>query len=244
MSAQVSSLPLPAAPPTAAPADSLAYLPCLPDESWLSLNNLLSSQPPSDWSSTPQSSQSPTTTGIRKRRNQVPPIRHAAPLGSDAVREEADRRKRENFLARNRRAATRCRQRKRQFVRDLETKYEEASARKEALETEFTDLQKEVLELKDELLRHSLCADPPIQNYLAGMVKSVKGADPSSPGLGPSCVSFGDETGGCTPPVGGCEGYERPAKRPRRDSVYSVSTDASWDSFINEGLFEQMLNFA
>ncbi|KAI9035150.1 bZIP transcription factor [Aspergillus affinis] len=86
---------------TASPVDSLSSLAYLTDESSSNLDNLLS-QPPA----------------------------HSDSLGPTTDRDEAERRERENSLARNRQAATKCRQRKRQFTKQLEDQYEEMSRKK------------------------------------------------------------------------------------------------------------------
>ncbi|KAH8427350.1 bZIP transcription factor [Aspergillus melleus] len=268
----LSSLSNPAPPTDSLPpiaalnSPSLSFLPYLTDESWLNINTLLSQPPTANNSSLPGTQganqaqkpvqsppPSPPASQIRKRRNHYS-IRHAAPPAPKEAREEADRRKRENFLARNRRAATKCRERKREFTKKLQDQYEEVARRKHALESEFAQLQGEVLELKNELLRHSQCADPAIQNHLAGMVKNVTVAQSpilARSGHAPSEASAfasssvpsvdedaGSSGGSSTLPVASYE-----ADRTRRDSVLSVSTDASLDSFIDEGLFEELLNY-
>ncbi|KAK1140090.1 hypothetical protein N8T08_010922 [Aspergillus melleus] len=265
----LSSLSNPAPPTDSLPpiaalnSPSLSFLPYLTDESWLNINNTLLSQPPTASPSSlpgtqgPNQAQkqvqtpppSPPASQIRKRRNNYS-IRHAAPPAPKEAREEADRRKRENFLARNRRAATKCRERKREFTKKLQEQYEDVTRRKHALESEFAQLQGEVLELKNELLRHSQCADPAIQNHLAGMVKNVTVAKSpilaqSGPALSEasasassSVPSVAEDGGSSILPVASCE-----TDRTRRDSVLSVSTGASLDSFIDEELFEELLNY-
>ncbi|KAH8431670.1 uncharacterized protein LDX57_009325 [Aspergillus melleus] len=250
-------------PPFAAlNSPSLSLLPYLTDESWLNINALLFQPPTANASSSPETQSpnqagtqkqnpppSPPTSQVRKRRNNYS-IRHAAPPAPREAREQADREKRENFLARNRRAATRCRERKREFTKKLQEQYEDVARRKHALESEFAQLQGEVLGLKNELLRHSQCAHPAIQNHLAGMVKNLtvakspilarSGPAPweASASASSSVPSIDEDAGSSTLPVASCE-----TDRTRRDSVLSVSTDASMDSVIDEGLFEELLNY-
>lgn len=269
LSSLSNSTPTNSLPPFAAlNSPSLSFLPYLTDESWLKINTLLSQPPTANTSSSPGTQSpnqagaqrqnpppSPPTSQVRKRQNNYS-IRHAAPPAPREAREEADREKRENFLARNRRAATKCRERKREFTKKLQEQYEDVARRKHTLESEFAQLQGEVLGLKNDLLRHSQCADPAIQNHLAGMVKNVTVAESpilarsgpapweaSASAAASSSVPSVDEDAGSsggssTLPVASCE-----TGGTRRDSVLSVSTDASLDGIIDEGLFEELLNY-
>ncbi|KAI9043842.1 bZIP transcription factor [Aspergillus affinis] len=245
-------------PPFAAlNSPSLSFLPYLTDESWLNINALLSQPPTANPSSLPgiqgpkqNPPPSPPASQIGNDETTTLATRHAAPLAPNKDREEADRRKRENFLARNRRAATKCRERKRQFTKKLQDQFKDVAQRKQSLESEFAKLQGEVLDLKNELLRHSQCADPAIQNHLAGMVKNVTVAKspilarsgPAPEEASSTALSVDEDgpgsSGSSTLPVASCE-----TDRTRRDSVLSVSTDASLDSFIDEGLFQELLNY-
>ncbi|KAH8430978.1 bZIP transcription factor [Aspergillus melleus] len=81
--------------------------------------------------------------------------------------------KREQFLARNRLAASKCRQKKRKHNKELESQYEAVAQRKKQLQTEADHLRSQVLQLKDELLRHSQCNDDSIKGHLAKMVNQV-----------------------------------------------------------------------
>ncbi|PLB53910.1 hypothetical protein P170DRAFT_431676 [Aspergillus steynii IBT 23096] len=92
-------------------------------------------------------------------------------LKSNANKEE--REKREKFLERNRMAASKCRQKKRQNTERLQSQFQVAAEKKARLEAEVAQLHGEVLCLKDELLRHSQCDDQAIKNYLQQMVSHV-----------------------------------------------------------------------
>ncbi|KAF3357869.1 hypothetical protein VDGD_08676 [Verticillium dahliae] len=68
-----------------------------------------------------------------------------------------DEEKRKNFLERNRVAALKCRQRKKQWLANLQTKVEMFSTENDALSTQITQLREEVVNLKTLLLAHKDC---------------------------------------------------------------------------------------
>lgn len=98
-----------------------------------------------------------------------------------------DRAKREKFLERNRLAASKCRQKKKEHTMMLETRYKEQSQKKEELVAEIARLRSEILGLKNEVLKHAQCGDEPIKLHLAQMVKKItyndssEGHDPTDP---------------------------------------------------------------
>lgn len=68
-----------------------------------------------------------------------------------------DEEKRKNFLERNRVAALKCRQRKKQWLANLQTKVEMFSTENDALTAQITQLREEVVNLKTLLLAHKDC---------------------------------------------------------------------------------------
>lgn len=68
-----------------------------------------------------------------------------------------DEEKRKNFLERNRVAALKCRQRKKQWLANLQTKVEMFSSENDALTAQITQLREEVVNLKTLLLAHKEC---------------------------------------------------------------------------------------
>lgn len=88
--------------------------------------------------------------------------------------------KREKFLERNRLAASKCRQKKKEHTQQLEARYKEQSDKKEQLMMEISRLRSEILGLKNEVLRHAQCGDEPIKLHLAQMVKKITYNDTSS----------------------------------------------------------------
>ncbi|OIW31484.1 hypothetical protein CONLIGDRAFT_667399 [Coniochaeta ligniaria NRRL 30616] len=68
-----------------------------------------------------------------------------------------DEEKRKNFLERNRVAALKCRQRKKQWLANLQNKVELFSSENDALTAQITQLREEVVNLKTLLLAHKDC---------------------------------------------------------------------------------------
>ncbi|KAI1439142.1 Aft1 HRA domain-containing protein [Xylaria sp. CBS 124048] len=68
-----------------------------------------------------------------------------------------DEEKRKNFLERNRVAALKCRQRKKQWLANLQNKVEMFSSENEALTAQISALREEVVNLKTLLLAHKDC---------------------------------------------------------------------------------------
>jgi hypothetical protein len=146
---------------------------------------------------------SPTAGGLPKRRR----LRgsHKRSIASTTISSGADsddlaphhpheqrheRVKREKFLERNRLAASKCRQKKKEHTMKLETRFKEASEKRELLNAEISQLRSEVLGLKNEVLRHAQCGDEPIKLHLAQMVKQIANKDRHDPTTVPSTVAF------------------------------------------------------
>ncbi|KAL1986494.1 hypothetical protein VTN96DRAFT_6253 [Rasamsonia emersonii] len=93
--------------------------------------------------------------------------------GESDDQKQEERAKREKFLERNRLAASKCRQKKKEHTMMLETRYKEQSDKKEELVAEIARLRSEILGLKNEVLKHAQCGDEPIKLHLAQMVKKI-----------------------------------------------------------------------
>ncbi|PYI08298.1 hypothetical protein BO78DRAFT_395702 [Aspergillus sclerotiicarbonarius CBS 121057] len=94
---------------------------------------------------------------------------------------ERERRKRERFLERNRVAANKCRKKKKEHAKQLESRCEKVSRENTLLESEVDHLRGEILNLKNELLRHSQCGDDGIKHHLAQMVKQLSHRTTTTP---------------------------------------------------------------
>jgi hypothetical protein len=74
---------------------------------------------------------------------------------------------RESHLEKNRIAAEKCRQRKRKHDAEITADALVLSAKNRALKVEETDLREQVLNLKNEVLRHARCGSQTIDKYIA-----------------------------------------------------------------------------
>lgn len=100
----------------------------------------------------------------RRRKNSM----HSGPISPSSPRGTGDAKsQRAKFLERNRIAASKCRQRKKEQTMDLESRFQEQSRKKDELMTKFSQLRLEVLELKNEVLKHAGCDDMSIRRHLA-----------------------------------------------------------------------------
>jgi ATF/CREB family transcription factor len=79
-------------------------------------------------------------------------------VGLDGTKTKmTDEEKRKNFLERNRVAALKCRQRKKQWLANLQTKVEMFSSENDSLTAQISSLREEVVNLKTLLLAHKDC---------------------------------------------------------------------------------------
>lgn len=83
--------------------------------------------------------------------------------------------KRRRFLERNRVAASKCRQKKKAWMQDLENEAREAQSLSKQLRACVNVLKEEVLQLKNELLKHNTCECVPIRQYLSNEAMRLAG---------------------------------------------------------------------
>ncbi|KAI9713525.1 MAG: hypothetical protein M1820_000907 [Bogoriella megaspora] len=81
--------------------------------------------------------------------------------------------KREKFLERNRMAASKCRQRKKEWTGRLETKARELANERSQLQAYMASLREEVLYLKGEMLKHDGCNCHKIREYFTDQVNTL-----------------------------------------------------------------------
>lgn len=142
------------------------------------------------------------TTGAIKRCRAREAKTAAASLSPDLDDDDdddcpqQDRAKRAKFLERNRLAASKCRQKKKEHTQLLEQRYKEQSDMKENLQREVQKLKAQVLSLKNELLCHAQCNDEAIKLHLTQMVKdiTVKDTDARPPVPGDPTANLPDHT--------------------------------------------------
>ena len=81
--------------------------------------------------------------------------------------------KRSKFLERNRVAASKCRQKKKEWTSNLEVRARDLQSSKNQLTLVVASLKEEILFLKGELLKHSSCGCTAIRDYLNREVASM-----------------------------------------------------------------------
>ncbi|KAH9875731.1 hypothetical protein IAQ61_003195 [Plenodomus lingam] len=88
-----------------------------------------------------------------------------------------DEEKRKNFLERNRVAALKCRQRKKQWLANLQSKVELFSTENDALSATVTQLREEIVNLKTLLLAHKECPVSQAQGLHGAAMNNFLGSD-------------------------------------------------------------------
>lgn len=89
---------------------------------------------------------------------------------------------RQSHLEKNRVAAHKCRQRKKEYINGLEARARDFSSKNKALKENVAMLREEVLSLKNEVLRHAGCGFWAVDEYLARCAGDLLGVD--APGMG------------------------------------------------------------
>lgn len=97
-------------------------------------------------------------SSVNDFKSQSPESQSPPPTGQGGSRRKlTDEEKRKSFLERNRVAALKCRQRKKQWLENLQAKVEYFSSENESLNTQVATLREQVLSLKTILLQHKDC---------------------------------------------------------------------------------------
>ena len=84
--------------------------------------------------------------------------------------------RRSKFLERNRVAASKCRQKKKEWTQNIENRSRELQKDNNNMRMMVDSLRQEVLFLKGEMLRHSGCDSPQIQDYLKSCANELSGS--------------------------------------------------------------------
>lgn len=94
-------------------------------------------------------------------------LREGSKMNNQAESQDSEgRAKREKFLERNRMAASKCRQKKKEWENNLETRARELTAEKAHLSAHVASLKAELLYLMGECLKHTGCNCTKIREYL------------------------------------------------------------------------------
>ncbi|KAK2754510.1 hypothetical protein FQN54_006911 [Arachnomyces sp. PD_36] len=105
----------------------------------------------------------------RRRRNQT----RKADLDDSTTEEERERR--EKFLERNRKAAAKCREKKKAWTAGLQQKYEYLEQEKKMKSQMITQLREELIELKDQIVGGPHCNCPGVADYIRAKADSITG---------------------------------------------------------------------
>ncbi|KAL4887362.1 hypothetical protein BJY04DRAFT_175741 [Aspergillus karnatakaensis] len=97
----------------------------------------------------------------------------------------------EKTRARNRLAASKCRQKRKEENTQLENKYNLEKQRHEELTREVAVLRSALVATKDQVLAHSECGHEPIQAYIQGMAKRITIKDEAVDFGGPPTHFYG-----------------------------------------------------
>ncbi|KAJ1996284.1 hypothetical protein GGI25_000347 [Coemansia spiralis] len=90
-----------------------------------------------------------------------------------------EQKRRRRFLERNRIAASKCRQKKKMWIQELERRAEDVTMQNRSLHIAVAQLKEEVLILKNQLLAHRNCGCSAIQQYLNAECTAQSAADPT-----------------------------------------------------------------
>lgn len=110
-----------------------------------------------------QSSVEPVAKPRHKRAPKEPSLKEEDEDEDDGLDETQ---KRSKFLKRNRIAASKCRQKKKVWMRELEETTRDLEIEHNALHSQYTDLMGELTTIKNQLMDHASCNDANINQWL------------------------------------------------------------------------------
>lgn len=117
-----------------------------------------------------------------KAKPTPPPRRRRSKLASSSIDSKPRLSRHEQSLERNRLAASRCRQKKKEGTQRLETRFREQAQKKRQLEGDITGLRSEVLGLKNEILKHALYDDGRVGRQMARIMQQITQGEPATVG--------------------------------------------------------------
>ncbi|RKP24698.1 hypothetical protein SYNPS1DRAFT_29544 [Syncephalis pseudoplumigaleata] len=134
-----------------------------------------------------QANQAQAAPSSTKRKRSTSPATKNEDDAYEHDGDEDDEDKRQKFLERNRVAAFKCRQKRKAWMQELETKSEEVTKRNKALHLLVNQLKEEAIQLKNQMLAHRDCDCNVIQRYVrtSGLFNNTNG------GIGSSSSSAG-----------------------------------------------------
>ncbi|KAI1044558.1 hypothetical protein LB505_010367 [Fusarium chuoi] len=115
-----------------------------------------------------QPSVEPVAKPRQKRTPKEPSLKEEDEDEDDGLDETQ---KRSKFLKRNRIAASKCRQKKKVWIRELEETTKDLEIEHNALHSQYTDLMGELTTIKNQLMDHASCNDANINQWLDNEAK-------------------------------------------------------------------------
>ncbi|KAF5558400.1 transcription factor atf21 [Fusarium mexicanum] len=110
-----------------------------------------------------QSSVEPVAKSRQKRAAKEPSLKEEDEDENDGLDETQ---KRSKFLKRNRIAASKCRQKKKEWMRELEETKQDLETEYNALQDQYSGLMGELTTIKNQLMEHASCNDANINQWL------------------------------------------------------------------------------
>ncbi|PLB44342.1 hypothetical protein P170DRAFT_368170 [Aspergillus steynii IBT 23096] len=164
----------------------------------------------------------------RTSGNPSPPRRRRKNSSSASPKTETEKQKtsRSKFLERNRLAASKCRQKKKDHSNQLLAIDQVLSQRNKELNQEVTELNHMRLSLKNAMFQHLDCKNPAIDAYLQQMVNGVANQQPSITESSPGTTA--SEYIPVSTPDTAAFGFDGPMR-------FSPSPAANWDELERRG---------
>ncbi|KAI0897786.1 hypothetical protein F4806DRAFT_494517 [Annulohypoxylon nitens] len=100
-----------------------------------------------------------------------PPTKRRTQRGKKDMDQGTEVAKRNRFLEKNRVAATKCRQKKKEWVSDLEETRFGLESQNNHLQLEYSSLRNEITQIKSQLMEHASCNDPNIDKWIENEAK-------------------------------------------------------------------------
>lgn len=144
--------------------------------------------------------------------------------------------KRKSFLERNRIAALKCRQRKKQWLSDLQTKVEYLATDNERLQLQSESLKEEIVNLKTLLLAHKEC---PVAQANGFHVNTIQKTMPSMMANIPGAVGNPVSHSSTSPTTyinSGMPSLPPPSNAPISSSTHSISQYQSTPQITQQGM--------
>ena len=146
--------------------------------------------------------------------------------------------RRSKFLERNRVAASKCRQKKKEWTNNIESQARQLQKDNTSLRQMVDSCKEEILFLKGEMLKHGTCGNSEIQEYLQGGVHNFHGL--------PSAIIKQETSPLCTAPPSPAlsAGCHAPAPSNPLDSAVhdrKFSEESRRRSSVNDEILEQLL---